>query len=193
MQIRFSATLRQRHFAGIKLMDAREQKRTYRALWPRGNFLKQQRSPFCSHCFSFHYGQSNGKPPWILHGTLSRCVQVSSKSCNIYSLLIPSLSLIISIHPSFLPSTHSSIHPSIYGSTVPLLDLGRFFSFLILGRRISPSQGRYTQNNTQNKLTETSMPWVGFDPIIPVFERAKTVHALDRAATVIGSLILLGW
>jgi hypothetical protein len=28
---------------------------------------------------------------------------------------------------------------------------------------------------------------VGFEPTIPVFERAKTVHALDRAATVIGS------
>jgi hypothetical protein len=27
---------------------------------------------------------------------------------------------------------------------------------------------------------------VGFQPTIPVFERAKTVHALDRAATVIG-------
>jgi hypothetical protein len=26
---------------------------------------------------------------------------------------------------------------------------------------------------------------VGFEPIIPAFERAKTVHALDRAATVI--------
>jgi hypothetical protein len=27
---------------------------------------------------------------------------------------------------------------------------------------------------------------VGFKPTIPVFERAKTVHAIDRAATVIG-------
>jgi hypothetical protein len=25
-----------------------------------------------------------------------------------------------------------------------------------------------------------------FEPTIPVFQRAKTVHALDRAATVIG-------
>jgi hypothetical protein len=32
------------------------------------------------------------------------------------------------------------------------------------------------------------MPQVGFEPIIPVFERAKTVHALDSAATVIGCL-----
>jgi hypothetical protein len=32
------------------------------------------------------------------------------------------------------------------------------------------------------------MPRVGFESTIPVFERAKTVHALDRAATVIGSL-----
>jgi hypothetical protein len=31
------------------------------------------------------------------------------------------------------------------------------------------------------------MPLVGFEPTIPEFERAKTVHALDRAATVIGS------
>jgi hypothetical protein len=30
------------------------------------------------------------------------------------------------------------------------------------------------------------MPRVGFEPTIPVFERAKTVNALDRAATVIG-------
>jgi hypothetical protein len=30
------------------------------------------------------------------------------------------------------------------------------------------------------------MPQVVFELVIPVFERAKTVHALDRAATVIG-------
>jgi hypothetical protein len=30
------------------------------------------------------------------------------------------------------------------------------------------------------------MPQVGFEPTIQVFERAKTVHALDRAATGIG-------
>jgi hypothetical protein len=30
------------------------------------------------------------------------------------------------------------------------------------------------------------MPRVGFEPTIPAFEEAKTVHALDCAATVIG-------
>jgi hypothetical protein len=30
------------------------------------------------------------------------------------------------------------------------------------------------------------MPWVGFEPTIPESKRAKTVHALDRAATVTG-------
>jgi hypothetical protein len=30
------------------------------------------------------------------------------------------------------------------------------------------------------------MPRVGYEPKIPVFEEAKTVHALDRAAIVIG-------
>jgi hypothetical protein len=30
------------------------------------------------------------------------------------------------------------------------------------------------------------MPQVGFEPTIPVFERSKTIHALDCAANVIG-------
>jgi hypothetical protein len=30
------------------------------------------------------------------------------------------------------------------------------------------------------------MPLAGFEPTIPVFERAKIFHALDRAATVTG-------
>jgi hypothetical protein len=69
------------------------------------------------------------------------------------------------------------------------------FSFLILGQSVglpgwgvSPSQGRYLHRTTQtqNKRTQTSMPWVGFEPTILVFERAKTVHSLDSAATVTG-------
>jgi hypothetical protein len=35
------------------------------------------------------------------------------------------------------------------------------------------------------------MPQVGFEPTMPVFERAKTVHALDRAATLIGLYLSL--
>jgi hypothetical protein len=42
---------------------------------------------------------------------------------------------------------------------------------------------------TQNKRTQTSMPRVGFEPTIPVFERAKTVHALDRMAAVISRYV----
>jgi hypothetical protein len=53
---------------------------------------------------------------------------------------------------------------------------------------MSPSQGRYlhTGQHKQNKRTQTSMSQVGFELTIPVFERAKTVDGLDRAATVIG-------
>jgi hypothetical protein len=43
---------------------------------------------------------------------------------------------------------------------------------------------------TQNKRTQTSMSRVGFKPMIPVLEQAKTVHALDRVATVIGEKTL---
>jgi hypothetical protein len=77
----------------------------------------------------------------------------------------------------------------------PLLDLGRFFSFLILytvGR--TPSTGdqpvarplpTHRTTQTQNKRTQTSMPWVGFEPTIPEFEWTKTVYGLDHAAIVI--------
>jgi hypothetical protein len=41
---------------------------------------------------------------------------------------------------------------------------------------------------TQIKRTQTSMPRVGFETTIPAFERAKIIHALDRAATMIGQL-----
>jgi hypothetical protein len=75
------------------------------------------------------------------------------------------------------------------------LDLGRFFSFLILytvgstpWTGINPSQGRYLHmtTQTQNKRTQTTRPRVGFEPMIPVLERAKTVHASEGAATLIG-------
>jgi hypothetical protein len=35
------------------------------------------------------------------------------------------------------------------------------------------------------------MPWVGFEPTIQAFERAKTVHNLDREDTVIGKTRVL--
>jgi hypothetical protein len=37
---------------------------------------------------------------------------------------------------------------------------------------------------TQNKRTQTSITQVGFEPTISVFVWAKTVHALDSAASV---------
>jgi hypothetical protein len=79
------------------------------------------------------------------------------------------------------------------------------FSFLILktvsrtpgllGQGISPSQGCYLHRTaqTQNELRQTSMPWVVFEPTIPVFERAKTVYALDHVATVIGYGCMVHW
>jgi hypothetical protein len=69
------------------------------------------------------------------------------------------------------------------------LGLGRFFSFLILYTVSSLDGGsarRKASIYTQNKRTRTSMPRVGFEPTIPVFEEAKAVNASDGAATVIG-------
>jgi len=54
----------------------------------------------------------------------------------------------------------------------------------LLARGISPTQGLlYLHRTTQHrKRVHTSMPRAGFETAIPVFERSKTVCALDRAA-----------
>jgi hypothetical protein len=76
---------------------------------------------------------------------------------------------------------------SIYGSTA-LVNLGLFFSFLIHTQDSldGGSSRRKAATDTHNKRAQTFMPRVRFEPMIPVFGRAKTVHALDRAASVIG-------
>jgi hypothetical protein len=76
------------------------------------------------------------------------------------------------------------------------LDLGPFFSFLIaytVGRTLWTGDQPVARlllvligQHKHRINAHTSMPSVGFEPKNPVFERAKTVHALDRAATVIG-------
>jgi hypothetical protein len=74
----------------------------------------------------------------------------------------------------------------------PLLDLSRFsvsLSFtqsvgLLGGGSARRKAATYTQHNTENKRTQTSVPSVGFEPTIPALERAETAYASDRAATV---------
>jgi hypothetical protein len=58
----------------------------------------------------------------------------------------------------------------------PLLNFDRFFSFFIFLRQgISPSQGRYLHTGEHKQIF---MPRVGFEPMIPVFELAKTFQVL---------------
>jgi hypothetical protein len=100
------------------------------------------------------------------------------------------------------------ILPTVYrvlffGSKVPIWALAYLHdlrqSVGLLGRVISSSQGLYMYTKTEKRThTHThkhwiSMPWVGFEPLIPASERAKTVHALDRSATVTRVYKLRNW
>jgi hypothetical protein len=97
----------------------------------------------------------------------------------------------------------SSIYQCMALQSFVLLDLGRFFSFLILytvGRNlwtgdqpVARPLPTHRTAQTQNKCTQASMSWVGFEPTIPAFERAKTVHALDRAATLSSGFWHYSW
>jgi hypothetical protein len=90
------------------------------------------------------------------------------------------------------------IHISTYGSTA-LVDLGRFFLQFInlytVGRTpwtgvqaVARPLPTHRTTQTQNKRTQTSMPRVEFEPTAPVFEQAKTVYALNCAATMVGCI-----
>jgi hypothetical protein len=91
----------------------------------------------------------------------------------------------------------TNILPTIYlWLYSPLLELGRFFSFLILytdGRTprtgdqpVSKPLPTHRTTRTQNERIQTSLPQVGFETTIPVIERGKTLHALDRVARTTG-------
>jgi hypothetical protein len=90
----------------------------------------------------------------------------------------------------------SSLLP--FGSLLPLLEHGTDFSVswsFTDGR--TPWTGdqlvasplpkyRTTQTQKNAHTHQTFIPWVGFEPTIPASERAKTVHASARSATVTG-------
>jgi hypothetical protein len=54
----------------------------------------------------------------------------------------------------------------------------------LVSRPLPKHRTAKTQKNTYTH--QTSMLYVGFEPTITASERAKTVHALDRSATVAG-------
>jgi hypothetical protein len=86
-----------------------------------------------------------------------------------------------------------SIYLWLYG---PFVGPWPLFSFLILytvcrttwteDQPVTRHLHTHRIKQTENKRTQRAMPWIGFEPTIPAFERAERVHTLDRAPTVIG-------
>jgi hypothetical protein len=102
--------------------------------------------------------------------------------------------------PTYLPTYLPACLPACRLSMAlqPLWTLASFSLFNVHTVGTTPLTGdqpvarplpTHTTTQTQNKRTQTSMPRVGFEPTIPVSDRAKTVHIVDRAATVIGELV----
>jgi hypothetical protein len=115
----------------------------------------------------------------------------NDNSMNLVSKLEPFNYLSgISISIHLFPVVPTLGHRTCVKRFVSLQFLDLRLSVGLLGRGISPTQGRYLRRTTQaqNKRRQTSMPSVGVEPTIPVSERAKIFHALDRAATVVGCM-----
>jgi hypothetical protein len=86
---------------------------------------------------------------------------------------------------------HTSMALQPFVGPCPLLQFRNPFytDGRILGRGISPSQGRYLHTEQhKHRINVKIHPWlwVGPETTIPAFERVKIVYASDQAATVLG-------
>jgi hypothetical protein len=106
-------------------------------------------------------------------------------------------------HPHLMSGLHSvlcvlSSYSSSWRVKLPCLFLVRIslklWTLETVGmtprRGIRPSQGRYLHRSTPTQKirqhASTSMPRVGFEPMVQILGREKLFRALDRAGTVIG-------
>jgi hypothetical protein len=109
-----------------------------------------------------------------------RGAQLKHKNNFTFTLLLLLLLLLLLFIPLSLCTEHRALtvprHPRLLfqflGSIRHLVGL--------LGGGISPAQG-LCQYNTERRR-QTSMLRAGFEPAIPMFERPKTILALDRSA-----------
>jgi hypothetical protein len=101
----------------------------------------------------------------------------------------------------WFPSAYKSYVCTIFSMALPahsgprpLIQFRNHFSQTVglLGQEVSPSQAStYTQDNTNTEYTHTDIhASSGIRTHDPNVERAKTIHALDGAATVIGKFTL---
>jgi hypothetical protein len=86
----------------------------------------------------------------------------------------------ISIYLSIYLSICLSTHLLLYSPLLALEDFSVSWFFTQSVRLLGQGSAR----RKAATCTQTSMPQVGFEPTIPVFERVNTIHALDRAATL---------
>jgi hypothetical protein len=148
------------------------------------------------HCGGLPNGGATSRQPTVNH--ISSCPVCPSICASLLrSSLYPSVRLLVYTEcpNSFLTTSHY-LHGTRYKQCLRrivcfLKDLS--MALQPLWTSSAPWAGNqlvarplptHRTTQTQNKRTRTSMPRVGSEPTIPVFERAKT--ALDRAATVIG-------
>jgi hypothetical protein len=145
---------------------------------------------FTSHGFTVSQTCFFQKDELALPGSLQSKKQICTPpphKIHCQSVLPRYFSLSVTVFVfSFFALSYSQENRSwhfINGSTA-LVDLGRIFSFSLDGGSARRKAAAYTQN----KRTQASMPRLGFEPTIPAFVRAYTVHALDSAATEIGEV-----
>jgi hypothetical protein len=109
--------------------------------------------------------------------------------CEVEQNLLP----LPGIEPGHSPSLYQLSHFHTCMSLQPLWTLATFQLLNLYTVRRTPwtedqpiarPLPTHRTSQTQNKRTETSMSQAGFEPKILVLERAKTVHALNRTASI---------
>jgi hypothetical protein len=120
---------------------------------------------------------------WNIGRTYTEGVWEQNAEDNIW------ISICLSVCPSVCLSIRLSVCLWLYSPFVGPWPLFWFLNPYTVGRTpwtrdqlVARPLPTHRTRQTQNKRIQSSMPWVGFDPTIPMFERSKTIHALDHVA-----------
>jgi hypothetical protein len=149
-------------------------------------------------CSRYAFWMSIYRPSWLFWlkfvcvSLFFRVKKCQCIQCNRQGMPLPihqSSRFIIEVTCNELQSLSTK---SIYVTIALCWALAALSLFYLIDNRQDSSDGEsacpaHRTTQTQNKCTQRSMPQVGFEPTMLVLQRTKTVHALDREVTVIGS------
>jgi hypothetical protein len=137
-------------------------------------YIRWKGEELCSNPANWHWGISVSIRLHFLEGSASlvQLILAGRDFCFNFTSQWTCLATLVILCLALFPVAPTLEYRASVNRSVSL----QFLNPKTLGR--TPRMGDQPVVRTLPIQTQTSMPWVGFEPTIPAFERAKTVHCL---------------